>query len=267
MGSALNFRTFARNVSKTYPHCRVVVPDLPGHGESVPPPFPPVDSDGTYGVEDCAISVERLLDDVGVRNLTVVCGHSFGGKVAMRMRERSSSATTSYWVLDSSPGSSYTPSENDPNSVANVIRACRKMKEREPFESKGTLVDGLGDLKIATSISAWMTTNLRRHGDQYVWRFDLDIVQSMFDSYNVVDCWPSMASPSLTNRLHLVRARRNRMWDDPDIDQRVRDAVEASEGTFQAYDMDCGHWVHAERPTELFGLMRTAEWDALLSGV
>ena len=56
--------------------------DLPGHGRSNVLPV------GEPSVEAMAIEVERTLEDLGVRNYSVV-GHSMGGYVALELKRRS----------------------------------------------------------------------------------------------------------------------------------------------------------------------------------
>lgn len=55
----------------------VLAPDLPGFGQSVPPPVP-------WNVEEYAAWASAFLDSLNVRPLLIV-GHSFGGRVAIRL--------------------------------------------------------------------------------------------------------------------------------------------------------------------------------------
>ena len=52
----------------------VIVPDLPGFGDSDDPP-------SQWGSEDYAIIIEACIRDLKLKNVTLI-GHSFGGKVA-----------------------------------------------------------------------------------------------------------------------------------------------------------------------------------------
>ena len=56
---------------------RVVVPDLPGMGETPPPPEP-------WGVDDYAAWVVALLDRLQLHRVAIV-GHSHGGRVAIAL--------------------------------------------------------------------------------------------------------------------------------------------------------------------------------------
>lgn len=58
----------------------VLAPDLPGFGQSVPPPVP-------WNVEEYAAWASAFLDSLNVRPLLIV-GHSFGGRVAIRLLQQ-----------------------------------------------------------------------------------------------------------------------------------------------------------------------------------
>jgi pimeloyl-ACP methyl ester carboxylesterase len=72
--SAALMQPIARMLDKRF---RVIVPDLPGHGASPPPPEP-------WGVPEYADLVAALLDAEGVARLPIV-GHSNGGRIALYM--------------------------------------------------------------------------------------------------------------------------------------------------------------------------------------
>lgn len=55
----------------------VCMPDLPGFGESPPPPAP-------WAVEDYARAVDQVVTDLGVTR-TFVVAHSFGARIAIRL--------------------------------------------------------------------------------------------------------------------------------------------------------------------------------------
>ncbi|WP_051297270.1 alpha/beta fold hydrolase [Brevibacterium album] len=82
--SGAQYRDAARELARL--GCRVIVPDLPGHGHSEQPACGPVADLGDY-----AVFCIRVLTALGVRN-PVVAGCSIGGKIALdiaiRMRER-----------------------------------------------------------------------------------------------------------------------------------------------------------------------------------
>jgi len=56
---------------------RVLALDLPGHGGSEPAP-------PDFGFRDCAAAIVGVLDEAGI-DRAVVCGHSFGGRLAVEV--------------------------------------------------------------------------------------------------------------------------------------------------------------------------------------
>lgn len=56
---------------------RVLKPHLPGHGRSDPPP-------AGFGFKDCAAAIVAQMDVANV-NQAIICGHSFGGRLAVQI--------------------------------------------------------------------------------------------------------------------------------------------------------------------------------------
>jgi pimeloyl-ACP methyl ester carboxylesterase len=78
-------------------HHRLIVPDLPGHGESEKPR-------ADYSPRFYSRAVRHLLDEVGVQEAGVV-GNSLGGRIALELALRSPGRVASLLLLDPSvPG-------------------------------------------------------------------------------------------------------------------------------------------------------------------
>ncbi len=72
--SSLHFREIANRLSDRY---RILIPDLPGHGSTGRP-------GESWGVDDYAACVLRLMDNAGFEKCTVIA-HSFGGRIALKL--------------------------------------------------------------------------------------------------------------------------------------------------------------------------------------
>lgn len=71
---------------------RVLKLDLPGHGQSDQPP-------AGYGFKDCAAAIVAALDRAGI-DRAVVCGHSFGGRLAVEIAAAYPSRVAALALLD-----------------------------------------------------------------------------------------------------------------------------------------------------------------------
>ena len=153
LGSKKNFRTAAKQLVKdSYGFDLSVTVDHRGHGQS-----------GTLmgatsnTVSSCADDLHSLLASGTVPLLapvpTLICGHSFGGKVALAYLQQSMRLgrplPSHTWILDSLPGTYNTSldSMQKPDlSVTYVLESVRSLYEKNPldnFRSKDAVVQAL----------------------------------------------------------------------------------------------------------------------------
>jgi len=78
------------------PHYRVLALDQRGHGDSG------ADAEGRYDHESMARDVEAVCEALGLSRL-VLCGHSMGGRVAMRFAGRNPEKLAGLVVVDAGP--------------------------------------------------------------------------------------------------------------------------------------------------------------------
>jgi pimeloyl-ACP methyl ester carboxylesterase len=93
-GSGASGRTWGPVVPALADHHRVVRVDLPGHGQSPPPP--------SYDVPAQAGRVAALLDELGLRQVTAA-GHSSGGYLATALAEQRPDLVSSLALVSSGP--------------------------------------------------------------------------------------------------------------------------------------------------------------------
>jgi esterase len=236
LGSGLNWWGFARRLARARPGLRLVLADLRCHGRS-PPMEPP------HTVDACAHDLLDLASEVGMPDAVV--GHSFGGKVALaylryaRPRE--------IWSLDSPPGP-LADRPGDRSEVANVISSLRAVPQ--PLERRKDLEDLLEGAGYSPAVASWMTTNLRRAGDGYVWRFDLPGVESLIRDYFGEDLWPVLQSPPPGTKIHVLRAENGGRWTEKSI-SRLQWQCRARLHLLPA----SGHWVHVDNPEGLVSIL------------
>jgi len=78
------------------PHYRVLALDLRGHGDSE------ADAESRFDFESMARDVEHVCEALGITRL-VLCGHSMGGRVAMRFAGRNPEALAGLILVDVGP--------------------------------------------------------------------------------------------------------------------------------------------------------------------
>jgi pimeloyl-ACP methyl ester carboxylesterase len=238
LGSASNWRSFARRLAVLVPGWRIVLVDLRGHGES-PSGTPP------HTVAACSEDLVELAR-ARERSPEILIGHSFGGKVVVLAADRLEPRQT--WVLDS------VLAEEGPRAVAGdedvvaVIRVLRTI--HQPLPTRDAVRAPLLAAGFSERLAAWTTTNLTRAPDGFRWRFDLDVVEDLLRSYASTDLW-SFAE-ALPTELHLVRAGRSDRWTPSAI---TRLDAAAARGVTVDLLPDAGHWVHVDAPDALAALL------------
>merc|ERR1719158_2197778 len=105
LGSGRNLRGFARKLARENPAWQFVLVDLRCHGESASAVVP--SSEESNSVDGAAADVLSLLKKLNLFPKMLI-GHSFGGKVVMKMVDRFGSRAlprpVQVWVLDTVPG-------------------------------------------------------------------------------------------------------------------------------------------------------------------
>lgn len=235
LGSARNWRLWARRLASAHPTWQFVVPDLRHHGESH-------EQLGANTVRACARDLAALATELG-QSPDLVIGHSFGGKVAMAYGREMPAGLRGVWVLDAIPSA---PGQLPPDhEVARVIRALQTFQE--PFDRRESVRDALVGMGFSDMLAGWMTTNLRRSEAGFVWRFDLDAVLELLEDYMVDDLWPWLQQTAVP--VHLVRAGASDRWDAHELAR-----LQALPAPFEYIEMpDAGHWLHVDDPDTLFG--------------
>jgi pimeloyl-ACP methyl ester carboxylesterase len=232
MGSGRNWAGWARRLATLYPQWRFVVVDLRGHGDSQAPQAP-------HTLQACVADLEETFAAIGLRPRLAI-GHSFGGKVVALWACGASSGPPLALVLDAVPFEAGDAPLDD--EVAGVVRAVASL--RPPLQGYDQVRAAFVSRGFSDMLAGWMTTNVRRDGDAFTWRFDLDVVRELLDSYLVVDL--TEAIESSPGRVTLIRAGRSSRWT-PSLVGRL--------GALQGVEIrvmpDAGHWLHVDDPAGL----------------
>lgn len=240
LGSGQNFRAFARRLNEAKPDLGLCLVDLRNHGASHPAPAP-------HTLASCALDLVALSQHLG-RVPDVLIGHSFGGKVVLEYLKQAHAAPQQVWVLDAVPGTQ--PVHGD-NEIRRVLRAVRSVPL--PIVSRQAVVAAMLQQGLSSGLANWMSTNVRRQGDQYAWSLSLEPIEELLVDYFTQDMWPLLENVRTTPKIHLVIAQHSDRWT-AELRRRAAD-LGPETGVVVHHLDDAGHWLHVDNPDGLFTMM------------
>ncbi len=225
LGRGRNLAGLARHLQRLRPDLSLVLPDLPGHGDSPAPP-------SGVGLEAVGAEVLAFLETILPETPLEIAGHSFGARVALAMLARAPERVARVAMLDMGPGPLHAPGAD--RMVEDLRRAPASFPDRPAATAA---FEALGH---APEIARWIGTNLRRtpRGD-LVWSIDRALLARMHEATRAVDLWPVVER--LGSRIALLRGAHGLVGVEEAERLRTRGvAVTTLE--------ECGHFLHVERP-------------------
>jgi pimeloyl-ACP methyl ester carboxylesterase len=244
-GSGANWRTFARQLGARRPDWGLVLVDLRQHGQSQGAPGPHT---VTAAARDLA-ALDTLLKEQG-RVVRAVCGHSFGGKVALEYRAPAGSELAQTWVIDASPGARPEALSDPHNTVARVLAMLDELPGR--FTDRDDFIRQVEDRGLARPLGQWLAMNLVRQDGAYVSRLDLASMRALLTDYYGLDSWPALESGA--GEVHMVIAGKSSAVS-PEDRARLDELGRASASVTVTYIPESGHWVHIEAPDALLDMV------------
>lgn len=235
-GRGRNWQAVARGVTAARPDYACWLVDLPHHGESGP---------GHHGdtIAGLAGDVLDWMAGAGV-TATAILGHSYGGKVALAMSEPLANQPLQVWVIDS------TPETRPPSGSAwSMLQVVRGLPRR--FPTRETAVAALAAGGFSVAVAQWMSTNLVRDGDVFVWRLDFDVMERLLLDFFRTDLWPRVESPAPGHDVHVVKASESNAISAA----AVRRMAAATTPRLHLHHRTGGHWIHAEAPAVVIDLL------------
>ena len=244
LGRGSNLLGLARRLAADDPDTGVVLPDLRMHGDSqhcAPP----------HTLARAAGDVRELVAALPV-TVPALAGHSFGGKVALRLLDDPWPALESVFVLDASPSSRRDRPAND--TTLRVIAALGAAPPR--FESRQRFMEALERAGIDLGLRQWLAKNLVRDGAQYRFAIDLDAIAELLADYDRNDLWPIASAPPPSIRLAFAIGGRSASLSAAE-QSRLR--ALARRGVIALHELPkAGHWVHVDDPDGVLRVLQTA---------
>lgn len=315
LGNKRNWQTPAKLFQQAMPDFAAVTIDHRGHGSSTAT----VDSSPTLA--GCAEELDALFSDSGFLNdigqqehhhkqqkhskhvrphadqasvPTVLCGHSFGGKVALAYLKHAMAmgrplpAVT--FILDALPG--LYSVENDQKSHQQSVFALMEVLRAAPptYPTKKDALDYLAVRGVEPGIVHWLAANLVPEGDGVRFCFDIGHALRLFEDYCHSDYWDflfdfnrashieqqqlaHLSHPKPAPQIVFVRAGRNKAWTASVLDRfnelhsgahsahphphaghRHPDANAHGNVTLLTMP-DVGHWLHVDNTQGLVKIL------------
>jgi pimeloyl-ACP methyl ester carboxylesterase len=252
-GSGNNLRPLASRLVERRPEWGMVLVDLRQHGRSqnASPPH----TMRAAAQDLIALAATLARDQKPVR---AVCGHSFGGKVALAYRAGVPDVEQT-WMLDSSP--SARPNAMYEHGWANL--ALTAMESMPPsFPTRDAFVALLTGRGFAPPVATWLATNLdhwAEHGD-YRLRLDLLAMRALLSDYYASDLWEAACDEEAPGSLHVVAAGRSDALSPEDLEHLEQlERHKRSAAPVHLHRIpDAGHWVHVEALDPLSELVAAA---------
>lgn len=231
-GRGRNWRSLCRRVARSRPELEFVLVDLRLHGDSQGAPEP-------HTLAAAADDVSRLAEKLAAAG---VIGHSFGGKVVLKVLARGVPASLRQaWVIDASPGNR----QNQPARQADRVLAVLG-EVPAAFPDRAAAIAALEARNLAPGIAAWLGQSFSRSSDGLFRGFDLPAIRALLADHDAADLWPVVESPTVT--LRFVVGEKSDVVSASDR-QRLVDS-----GATIDVIPGAGHWVHMDAPAAMAAL-------------
>lgn len=234
-GTLDNWQTLARRWAEEA-GLYVVSTDLRNHGRSFHAP------EHTYAL--MAQDVAQLLDHLALdpARLTVL-GHSMGGKVAMTLALTQPERLAQLLVVDIAPRFSNMEHQDD-------IVAGLQAVDLGGIQSRQQADAALGQHIRQPGVRQFLLKNLYRQEDNsFAWRINLPVLAA---GLAAIGEEITHAQPFLKPTLFI----RGGTSDYITPDDKLHGIPALFPNSQVATVPDAGHWVHAEKPEEVFGLVK-----------
>jgi esterase len=243
LGRGANWQGFARKLVTARPELGALLVDLRMHGESqaMPPP---------HTFEAATRDVLALLDVALSEPVLAVVGHSYGGKVALKLLEARPELAHEAWVLDASPSARGERSGAD--STQRVLDSLTGLPET--FPSRNAFAETLTARGVAPALGAWLAKNLKREGSALRFGLDLEAITELLADHDRQDLWPVVEASNRAAKLRFVLGGRSTTIS---AETRARLTELASRDVIELMTLpDAGHWLHADDPDGLLDLLQ-----------
>ncbi len=233
-GTLDNWQSLARRWSSSEAGLRVISVDLRNHGRSFHAP------EHTYAL--MAQDLLALFDHLQLGPDTTLMGHSMGGKTAMRFALDHPERLARLIVVDIAPR--FSDMEHQDDILAGLqsvdFTTCTNRQDADTALAK--YVPNLGTRQF-------LLKNLYRTEDNtYAWRINLPVLAAQLADIGEAITGPPFLKPAL-----FIRGGKSNYITAED---KLTGIPALFPNSQVATVVDAGHWVHAEKPAEVFEMVK-----------
>jgi|SRR6476661_1256156 len=233
-GTLDNWQSLARRWA-TEAGFRVVSVDLRNHGRSFQT------AEHSYGL--MAADVLALLDHLGLGPDLTLMGHSMGGKVAMRLALDHPGRLAKLVVVDIAPR--YSDMEHQEDIIAGL-----QAVDLSTISTRQEADTALAQHIPQFGVRQFLLKNLyRREDNSFAWRINLPALVANLRAVGEETTGPH---PFLKPTLFIRGGKSNYIT----AEDKLHDIPALFPNSQVATVPDAGHWVHAEAPDEVYGLVQ-----------
>ena len=231
-GTLDNWQTLAKRWAEA--GHRVISADLRNHGRSFHTP------EHTY--ELMSQDVLALFDSLQLGPETTLLGHSMGGKVAMHFALHHPDRLARLIVVDIAPRASSMEHQDNILAGLNAVPLAQ-------LESRQQADDALAQHIPQPGVRQFLLKNLyRKEDNSFAWRQNLTVLT---DNKKAVGAEISAPQPFPKPALFI----RGGKSDYINTEDKLYGIPALFPNSQVETIVDAGHWVHAEKPDEVFGLV------------
>ncbi|OGX89069.1 alpha/beta hydrolase [Hymenobacter lapidarius] len=233
-GTLDNWQTLARRWA-TEAGLRVISVDLRNHGRSFQSP--------EHSYDLMAQDVLALFDHLQLGPYTSLLGHSMGGKVAMRFALDYPDRLANLLVMDIAPRFSDMQHQDDILAGLQAVPLTTLENRQQADEAMTVHIPQLG-------VRQFLLKNLyRRDDNSFAWRINLETLAT---SMAAVGEETTAAQPFLKPALFVRGGKSNYIT----AEDKLHSIPALFPNSQVETVVDAGHWLHAEKPEEVFQLVK-----------
>lgn len=236
LGAGRNLASLARFLVAEHPDLRVIVPDLPGHGQS-----PPMSAHSD--LDAIAQSILELVEQ-NCQGPVDLFGHSLGGRIALAALGRAPTTFRRVAMLDISPSAVGILGGGLQQVLECLMQAPATAQDRRQMRQFFI------DAGVSQALSDWIVMSGYMHDGCFQWRIDRQRLRDFHQRTSQTDLWPIVegwAKLPTNTRPALMLARGSASNYVNDVDFARLQKLGCQTKTL----LGAGHFVHVDAKEEL----------------